>query len=396
MSGDTEMRLYSYPLHTQGPLASIKLDNKQYYIMKKIVLLICLCSIFQSSYSQELESLGVGIINFLLSNPKTASRTNATEAAALNVIGNLLNTSANRKHDMNIANAGKNEVIINTGTENSAKIYSDSEGNIYLLYNERIYPIADGLVKQAADRIVSEIENRTLPHYDYSILQHDWENIKTIVLNREKIFLKKKERVTLCDLAQKYKVPIQDILLAWYNPKEDSIILASKELPAIAKVYACEKCLIGRKNGTAHFQGDRMLGGLGLVALLPKLGYKDEILTTFSFNWVKDLNGNGIELDDFQGIKRSFHQDENKTFAMRYSSNNDGVWSFEIYEALSGKSVYTETGEIQRGIQNVLVKLKEDFIDKGIYLFAFTLTIDNQNKIVKSDKFEVVRCEKKD
>ena len=58
---------------------------------------------------------------------------NASEAAALNVISDVLRTSAKRKHDMNVANAGRTEIVINAGGNNRGTLYSDIQGNVYLL-----------------------------------------------------------------------------------------------------------------------------------------------------------------------------------------------------------------------------------------------------------------------
>src|SRR3990170_8721424 len=113
--------------------------------MKTLLTIFITFFILTTSYAQGLETLGAGVINFLLTNPKTANQTNATEAAALKTIGTLLSISANRKHEMNVANAGRSEITINTPSGNQATMYADNQGNLYLLYNGTIYPVSAAL-----------------------------------------------------------------------------------------------------------------------------------------------------------------------------------------------------------------------------------------------------------
>ena len=141
--------------------------------MKTLLTIFITFFILTTSYAQGLETLGAGVINFLLTNPKTANQTNATEAAALKTIGTLLSISANRKHEMNVANAGRSELTINTPSGNQATMYADNQGNLYLLYNGTIYPVSAALVNQAKNEVSElKIENSTLPDYNTEELEY--------------------------------------------------------------------------------------------------------------------------------------------------------------------------------------------------------------------------------
>jgi len=114
--------------------------------MRTLTCIFIVLLVSTNLFSQAIESVGAGVIEFLLTNPKTANRTNASEAAALSVIGSLLDLSARRKHEVNVARAGRDEIVISTNTGNQAAVYLDAQGNVYLLFNGTIYPISDGLV----------------------------------------------------------------------------------------------------------------------------------------------------------------------------------------------------------------------------------------------------------
>ena len=117
--------------------------------MKKIIFLLGVLLLSElNSFSQNLEDVGAGVIDFLLRNPKTANRMNTSEEVALDIIGDLLKTSSNRKHELKYAEAGSNKVVINSGGRN-AEIVRDLNGKIYLLVDGIIYPISDELIQQA-------------------------------------------------------------------------------------------------------------------------------------------------------------------------------------------------------------------------------------------------------
>jgi hypothetical protein len=118
--------------------------------MKRLFFIFCITLLPVSHlFSQDLKDAGAGVIDFLLRNPKTADRMKPSESIALDIIGNLLKTSSQRNHELNLAAAGSDKVIINSNDNRQAEIVRDTNGKIYLLVDGIIYPISDELVKQA-------------------------------------------------------------------------------------------------------------------------------------------------------------------------------------------------------------------------------------------------------
>jgi len=340
--------------------------------------------------------MGKGIIDFLRTNPKTASRMNASEAAALNVISDVLRTSAKRKHDMNVANAGRTEIVINAGGNNRGTLYSDIQGNVYLLYNGTIYPISKDLVNQAtsensnlANGSNSRIKtNATLPNYNLIALESEYQFKKTKKVSTKMHFFSNGEQVTLCDIARRYDVPFSQLTIAMYFPRKKNYYI-HKRTKEINQLYNCQKRFIGRKNGTAHFSGDRYIASAGLVVLVPIYGFSTEIVSVFTCNWVKDFDGKGFDFNDFQGIKRSFQQDERITFIMGYTSGISGKWNLEAYDMSSGKQIFTKTGIAESGGRIVWQNKGNEKLHPGVYVYNFTLTCGSKN-VSRSEKFEVL------
>ena len=118
--------------------------------MKQIILIV-LIAVFSSSslYSQKIEDFGAGVIDFLLRNPKTANKMKAEEAIALDIIGDLLKTTSERKHQLEYASAGKNQITINTTDSRQAEFVKNEQGQVFLLMDGVVYPIAQELVYEA-------------------------------------------------------------------------------------------------------------------------------------------------------------------------------------------------------------------------------------------------------
>lgn len=143
----------------------------------QIIITFFLCMALMQSFAQKAEDVGAGVIDFLLSNPKTANKMNSTEAAALNVLGGFLKTNSSRKHAIEVAKAGSsqyvennyykeeplqsindnktepNQLILNSNSSGQvATLVNDVSGNIYLLYKGTIYPISNELIELAINK----------------------------------------------------------------------------------------------------------------------------------------------------------------------------------------------------------------------------------------------------
>jgi len=351
--------------------------------MKTRVFILSLLVIPFVSFSQELETLGSGIINFLLTNPQTANRTNATEAAALNVIGDLLSISAQRKHEMNVAELGKSEIIVNATDGNQAKIFQDIQGNIYLLFNGLIYPIAKTLVEEAKDINPDlTVKGSSLQPYNLLLLKSEYKFDK----NNETFieYELNKDKETLDEIAEKFDVTKDKIFLKKINnPSKGSfhhisfwglenknyfIKISDKETKPSG--FACSACRF-------------------TIYVKIKI-YQTKIVTCFTCNWARDFDGDGFDIKDFQNIKRSFYEGEPILFVMGYTTESKGTWELNIYESLTGQAVYHSNGNAKDGAQIVTTEIEESKLVPGVYIINFTLINDKNENISKSEKFEIL------
>ncbi len=367
--------------------------NKQ---MKTRIILIIFLIVFRCvSFSQQLETLGAGIIKFLLTNPSTANKTNPTESAALNVIGDLLSISAERKHEMNVAEAGKSEITINSNEGNQAKIYSDPQGNIYLLYNGLIYPISKTLVDEAKEsESSSKISGSTLHPYGLSSLKSEFKFEK---VNMEKEYFLQKNEESLCEIADKFNVPVQNIYLRNFL---DEIITSDMKILQFKNLFSCKYYLkkeeSGPYKGYAKIPHVAVFGGkaahhkifIRIVDI-----YENKIVTTFTCNWAKDFDGNGLDFKDFQNIKRSFYEREPILFVMGYTTESIGSWQLNVYESATGQLVYNNSGDAKSGAQIITSEVDKLKLIPGIYIYNFTFSIKDE-KYSKSEKFEILPTKK--
>ena len=367
-------------------------------------IVIAVLFVNSTTYSQELETIGAGVIDFLLTNPKTASKTNSTEVAALRVIESLLSISADREHEMNVAKAGRNEIVINTTSGNQATMYSDNQGNVYLLFNGTIYSISSGLVNQAKGASTNEtIINNTLQNYNLSALKNEYMFKKSNKIQRIPL---PDEEVTLEEFSKKHNTPIEKIYI---QPTSFDLVFGWEIIPEIfyTKLTAPEDCGFYRSKKLKRVNRRNHI----LCVAIPKEGekrdktayavyldlsrYQHEIVTTFTCNWVKDFNGQGLDFNDFQGIKRSFYEDEKMLYVIGYTTEFEGIWVLEIYESITGRTVYKKIGIMDKGPHVIAVEKEGEKLPSGIYIYNFNLVSENEKNISKSEKFEILGLEEK-
>lgn len=140
--------------------------------MKKVILFLIIgITSLQLSYAQKIEDVGAGVIDFLLRNPKTANKLNSSESIALDIIGDLLKTKSERRHQIEYASASSNQITFNTNKESQAQIIKDEMGHIFLLNNGIIYPVSQELVHQAYSSNINSNKNND---YDDHILKDNF------------------------------------------------------------------------------------------------------------------------------------------------------------------------------------------------------------------------------
>ncbi|PCH69167.1 MAG: hypothetical protein COC06_08140 [Bacteroidales bacterium] len=409
--------------------------------MRKIFTVICLLLMVFITYSQKLETIGAGVLDFLIDEKSSTSKKfNGTEQAAMRVIGNLLNKSANRKHDLNVANAGRREIILNTNTGVQATLYADKEGKLYLLYNGLIHPISSSLVERAKSENGSssietpkEIENSTLNAYNIEKLKTEYAFDKTEKFTHEDtlvLFTSDSKKEYLVNIARRYDISVDDI---YFQPfcfyKGERLIYERRySIKEITDMYKSSKERMRERiweryyNSKIPFRflnsGDSMVLSIyknalpffkltfeGVKKPQKPVGYflyvkgkkkksvyeyKLDAVTIFTCNWVKDFEGNGLDFDDFQGLKRSFSSSENILFVCAYTSKSSVTWELEVFNASTGETCFNSSGNSDKGANVISESVKAASFPKGVYVFNFKL-ISEDKKVSKSERFEIIK-----
>ena len=264
--------------------------------MKKIISLLVSILFIINTTAQVPETIGAGIIDFLVRNPKSANRMNQTEHAALNVLSGLLKIGAARKHDMNVADAGQSEIIINNGNE-PAKLYMGIDGKVYLLSGGIIYPIEKSLVEQAGN--IKQESNG----YDMQQLEADFS--KELESGESGWYYLKENGHYFSEL----KTIFFNDDLIWNGSANLSPRMARNKVPiTTTKRFWCKK--------------------------VPK----GQINTIFLCNWHKASTEHAIVLQDYHGIKNKFKINE------RFEITTSVRLREDIAEAIVELSFFTSLG----------------------------------------------------
>lgn len=335
------------------------------------------------SYSQGIETVGAGVIDFLLTNPKTASKTNATEAAALGVIGNLLSISGQRKHEMNVANAGRSEIVINTTSGSQATMYADNQGNLYLLFNGTIYPISSGLINQAKGiKDYTTVKKRkvgTLEPYDIEKLKNKY------------VDYSKKISGTII---QVYIVP----------GKKETLFTVIATLSSLANTtyYEMKRIIVANNSYITSSMVEKpytwkLRGGRQVVYIKNIYRKKNKLNCIFTAKWHQDFDNSGyIDFDEFKYIKRIFKQNEDFEIVCSYNvgTPDDITITTKIINDYTGqlftKTKYPKIINKPGGYLH-FKKITSNTLPPGIYIITVEISfaensVDENKKISKKIK----------
>jgi hypothetical protein len=381
--------------------------------MKKIILILGILVVFTTknifpqnnlAKSGAIETVSAGAIDFLLSNPKTASKFNATEETALSTLANVLQIFGERKHEINLATAGKDQIIINSNDGRQVTAVMDNQGNMYFQKDGVIYPIASSLVNQAKDYVLNQqsgymdyvkensyVKDNSsntrlmLPNYNYSQLEKIWDEAATpefryIVLNEDK-YMK--------DIINELDLNLEDL---YYTHKKEFLPVKESESGFIQK-------FLNNENKVKMFDNNYAWLGCTVCGLMPTSylylhSIKYHLRGTFTSRWVRDINGDGkFMFDEFQDIRRNFFQNESFVIATGLYAYKKYYIKLSVYDQLTGNLVHTdEIGNANERIDMGYFTFSDNYFNPGIYIYNISfIGLKNNLELGKlSERFQIL------
>ena len=404
------------------------------------MLILTMCFFSTVSFSQNLETVGAGVIDFLLSNPKTGDNMNETDKAALTVIGNLLKTAGKRKHDVNVANASANkqQIILNDNSGRQATVVLDPDGNIYILYNGVVYPINQSIVTQAKEEFVPKhkVENEYLPPYNLDEIESNFhfEDFKKKVYTgiEEEIWqyykVENPNGEYMSNIAEKLDIPINKFEILYWAGREtrNKLNLMKRDEMIVKKGTVLKYKVLGFKYTVNNPDGEYMTDIANKLnvsvddlefeyyfddtkklseyrkdfrkvkkkKVLTYLNSNYELFTNIPFlftcKWARDFEDNGFEFDDFQGVKNSFSKNEQILFVIGCQTNlENSTYSFEIYEFSSSNLMFRRHGNVPVGQNIITEEITTQVLVPGGYLFCFKVKNKDVSLDSKTERFEI-------
>ncbi len=333
---------------------------------------------YQESKKIKPKQVGVAVIDFLLRNPKTADKMKTHEKIALDIVGDLLKTQDQREHELEYATAGKNQLTINTNDGRQAQFVKDESGNIYLVFEGVIHPIAQEFINQA--RNIPSIDNAILPPYNLKGLESRFNSNPTEIVTSN--YRAQKGGEYLSDIAKKFDVPASNIFYWGEVPGGFFAKYGWKPIKEKKKIWENRK-KISRK----------------YTLWIGKEKYKNEISAVFSYKWHQDLNNDGaLGFNEFNQIKRTFCNDEDFNIGIDYQTekNFTGNLEVKILEDNSGKLIWNEKTNITLSNGGPMISrynIPTGKFPVGIYFIHTNLNDDITSRTVSSssERFEIVQ-----
>lgn len=365
--------------------------------MKKLFILLLL--IFYSTVSAQVwESIGAGVVNFLLSSPKSANAMNTDQQIALSLIGGLLNKAGDRKHDLNVAEAGKTQITLNTPSGQQIQLAMDTNGNVFAISEGILYPIGENVVKQAEEFVLNQqpgymdfVRNKSenknaikLPDYNISVLQNSWDKEKPYTI----IEPKANSKLYLSELLRKFDVNLDQLF--FYGQNDEIIYLKN--------CHNCNTYLNNKKRFRAGDYGTTRIR----ADVWPYITQRQILILntphtprgTFIAGWFNDINQNSEgEFNEFQDVRRNYYQNESFIIVCGLYSNYDYTAEIKIYEQVTGKLVFKDKySDNIASTTGFTFSYGENFFKPGIYTYYITLY--RKDRFVElqkySDKFQIL------
>jgi hypothetical protein len=338
---------------------------------KTTVLLICLILFSFTSFSQQGDAVGAGVIDFLLQSKSTSSKMSSDQKIALGLIGNLFKENSQRMHDINYAtaSAGRTEINVNSPTDGrSATLVLDEEGNVFVLSDGRIYPVAKKVVEQAKEEFVPKniIDNEHFPPLDLTEIEKNYR----FDPNPKGTF----EEYTVRNSKGEYL----DDIISRFNTNKSKIEISSS------------RGRISQREFDNYYYGEKKIKkGYTVKMPIPPGQGAEKINFLFTCNWAKDFEGDGYDFTDFYGIKNAFSVDDKITFVIGYQLNKSNCrYILSLFNFANGNEVAKINKSAMSGKQTVIIPLEEDsYLPAGAYIANFKI-VDDSYLIIASESFK--------
>jgi len=334
----------------------------------------------QESKKIKTKQVTAAVIDFLLRNPKTADKMKTHEKIALDIIGDLLTTQDQREHELGYATAGRSQLTINTTDSRQAQFVKDESGNIYLVLDGVVHPIAQELVNQA--RNIPTIENATLSPYNLGGLESMFNShpMESVTYN----YRAQKGGEYLSDIAKKFDVPASNV----FYKVDVTGDWAFKSKYVWRPIKERKKIWENKKKISKR---DRLW--------IVKEKYKNEISAVFSYKWHRDLNNDGVfNFNEFNQIKRTFYNDEDFNIGIHYQTEKGFTGNLEvkILEDNTGKLIWNEKTNITLSNGGPMISghnIPARRFPIGIYLIHTNLNDDIISRTISSssERFEIIQ-----
>lgn len=369
--------------------------------MKTKILILGILVVFATNvlFSQNntnktgaIETVGAGVIDFLLANPKTANKLNATEEIALSTLGTVLRIFGERKHEVNVATSGKDQIIINSNDGRQITAVMDNQGNMYLLKDGVIYPVASSLVDQAKKEVSSGDYDLQKLESIFNNNNFNNNNYKTVVLSEKKYTTYKQENLfrvyhNICDIEGIKKHSDQSKLQfpnstpnLWYNLFKFNDLLSYRS----SIIYGGNPPIIP-PNTTLIYERET-----SQVMV-------NEFKQIFTCKWAEDLNGNGvIDFEEFKYIKKTFRTDEDFMIITDFSLGavpNKVSQKIKIFDDYSGNLLAEKTSSMefsQMGGYIMKHQISKNSLLPGVYLISVEISLDNSSLSSQKTISEVI------
>jgi hypothetical protein len=127
-----------------------------------------------------IKNISAGAIDILMNSKGGLDKLNPNSRRALGLVRDVLIQSSDREHQKDLANSGRDQIILNVDDGRKVNLVKDENGKVYILSEGIIYPISKEIVDEAKKTSTKDV-NQSKEPYKESIFEGEYEYRTTII-----------------------------------------------------------------------------------------------------------------------------------------------------------------------------------------------------------------------
>ena len=303
------------------------------------------------------------------------------------------------KKELEVAKAGKTQVIVNIPGADQTTIHADQNGDLYYFESGQKHYVSRAL-NEVQEYIYSTPVHGDMQSYDIGILKRDFSFEQT---TEAYFYFMSRNEMSISEIADENRVPISGVSfrIVRFIPgrgmcymNNDARYFGAQYIKALnERGKFLEKGNGSAKQGWyAHVPGITA-GPFRAEIRIMRTECKDKLNFLLTCKWRKDFSGREVFLNDFNDIRRTFYQGESFVIGFGYQTYAKHTRAkIEVREQNSGKIAHTQIKDVYVSTYAEAINVPAEYFKQNKYVLFCEIKDVSTQKIIleKTEYFEII------